>query len=198
MKRFLIPLALFVVLIGFLAVGLNLDPREVPSPLAGKPAPIFQLPQLDDGGKTVAPKGMVGKVWLLNVWATWCVSCRAEHPLLVAFTRQHSNLANLPIVGLSYKEVRGDGEIDVSKMSPVDELQLTRKRAAAWLAEHGNPYTLSALDVDGRVGINYGVYGVPETYIIDKAGIIRYKQIGPLTLDVLDKKILPLVKELGK
>ncbi|MFA7269209.1 MAG: DsbE family thiol:disulfide interchange protein [Sterolibacterium sp.] len=195
MKRFLIPLGLFFVLVGFLAVGLRLDPREVPSPLVDKPAPLFQLQQLDDSGKTFSPKDMLGKVWLLNVWASWCVSCRAEHPLLVSFSKQ---AGDLPIVGLSYKEVRGDNETDVSKMSPADELRLTRQRATAWLARHGNPYTLSALDMDGRVGIDYGVYGVPETYLIDKAGIIRYKQIGPVTRETLDKIILPKIKELEK
>ena len=194
MKRFMIPMALFVVLVGFLAVGLKLDPHEVPSPLVGKAAPLFQLQQLADAEKPFSPQDMQGKVWLLNVWSSWCVSCREEHPLLVAFSKK----INLPIVGLSYKEVRGDSETDVARLSPADELQLTRKRAAAWLASHGNPYALVALDVDGRVGIDYGVYGVPETYVIDKAGVIRYKQIGPITPDALDKKILPLVKELEK
>ena len=166
MKRFMIPMALFVILVVFLAVGLRLDPHEVPSPLVGKPAPLFQLQQLTEAGKAFSPKDMQGKVWLLNVWSSWCVSCRAEHPLLVAFARQ----SHLPIVGLSYKEVRGDSEIDAGKLSPDAELKLTRRRASAWLAERGDPYALVALDVDGRVGIDYGVYGVPETYVIDKAG----------------------------
>jgi len=194
MKRFLIPLAAFFVLVIFLAIGLTRDPREVPSPLVGKPTPMFQLQQLANADKSFSPKDMQGKVWLLNVWSSWCVSCRAEHPLLVAFARQ----SNLPIVGLSYKEVRGDSEIDAGKLSPDDELKLTRRRASAWLAARGDPYAVVALDIDGRVGIDYGVYGVPETYVIDKAGVIRYKQIGPITPDALDKKILPLVKELEK
>lgn len=194
MRRFMIPMALFVILVGFLAVGLKLKPHEVPSPLINKPTPAFRLPQLADADKTFAPKDMQGKVWLLNVWSTWCVSCREEHPLLVAFARQ----GGLPIVGLNYKEVRGDNGIDASKLAPVDELKMTRDRATAWLTERGNPYALVALDVDGRVGIDYGVYGVPETYVIDKTGVIRYKQIGPVTPDALDKKILPLVKELEK
>jgi cytochrome c biogenesis protein CcmG/thiol:disulfide interchange protein DsbE len=193
MMRFLVPLALFLVLVGFLAVGLNRDPHEVPSPLVGKPAPAFQLQQLA-ADKPFSPQDMQGKVWLLNVWSSWCVSCRAEHPLLVAFSQQ----GGLPIVGLNYKEVRGDGEsdIDVKKLTPADELNLVRRRAASWLAQHGNPYTLSALDIDGRVGIDYGVYGVPETYLIDKQGVIRYKQIGPITEEALQEKILPLAKEL--
>lgn len=194
MKRFMIPVALFVILVVFLGIGLTLDPHEVPSPLVGKPAPTFNLRQLANADKPFSPKDMQGKVWLLNVWSSWCVSCRTEHPLLVAFARQ----GRLPIVGLSYKEVRGDGAIDSSKLSADDELIMTRSRAISWLAERGNPYALVALDIDGRVGIDYGVYGVPETYVIDKTGIIRYKQIGPLTSDALDKKILPLVKELEK
>jgi cytochrome c biogenesis protein CcmG/thiol:disulfide interchange protein DsbE len=194
MKRFMIPMVLFAILVVFLAIGLKLNPHEVPSPLVNKPTPAFQLPQLAEAGKTFSPKEMQGRVWLLNVWSSWCVSCRQEHPLLVAFSRN----VKLPIVGLSYKEVRGDSGMDTSKMSADEELQLTRRRAAAWLTERGNPYALVALDVDGRVGIDYGVYGVPETYLIDKAGIIRYKQIGPITPEALEKKILPLVKELEK
>lgn len=196
MNRFLLPLGLFAVLVVFLVWGLmpGYDPHEVPSPLVNKPAPLFEVPQLAQPDKKFSPLDMKGKVWLLNVWASWCVSCRAEHPLLVALAKQSA----LPIIGLSYKEVRGDSEINVGKMAPGDELQLARQRANGWLAERGDPYTLTALDLDGRVGIDYGVYGVPETYVIDKAGIIRYKQIGPVTPEALDKKILPLVKELDK
>jgi cytochrome c biogenesis protein CcmG/thiol:disulfide interchange protein DsbE len=172
--KFLLPLAAFLVLVVFLAVGLRLDPREVPSPLVGKPAPAFEVPELAAPDKRFAAKDMLGKVWLLNVWASWCVSCRQEHPLLVEL----SNAGIVPIVGLDYKDQRADG--------------------LGWLKQHGDPYVLSAFDGDGRVGINYGVYGVPETYVIDKAGTIRYKQIGPITPEVLDKKILPLVKDLQK
>jgi len=194
MKRFLIPIALFVILLGFLAVGLRLNPREVPSPLVGKPAPVFQLPQLDAPDKNFSPVDMKGKVWLLNVWATWCVSCRAEHALLVSFAKQ----SGLPIVGLNYKEVRGDGEVDTSKLTLENEQALVRQRAQKWLTERGNPYVLTALDIDGRAGIDYGVYGVPETYVIDTAGVIRYKQIGPITHEAIEKKILPLIKELSR
>ena len=192
MKRFLIPLALFLVLVGFLAIGLNRGPHEVPSPLVGKPAPDFRLEVLAEPGRTFTPADMRGKVWLLNVWASWCVSCRAEHPLLVAFSKQ----GGVPIVGLNYKEVRGDGQTDVKGLAPADEQALTRQRAAEWLARHGNPYSLSVLDMDGRVGIDYGVYGVPETYLIDKKGVIRYKQIGPITPEALEQKILPLARQL--
>ncbi|HEX8987991.1 MAG TPA: DsbE family thiol:disulfide interchange protein [Rhodocyclaceae bacterium] len=172
--KFLIPLALFVVLVGFLAVGLNRDPREVPSPLVGKAAPAFRVPQLDAAGKTFSPEDMKGKVWLLNVWASWCVSCREEHPLLVEFSRSQET----PLIGLDYKDKREDG--------------------LGVLVRAGNPYSITAFDGDGRVGIDYGVYGVPETYVIDKAGVIRYKQIGPITREALDKKILPLINELNK
>jgi cytochrome c biogenesis protein CcmG, thiol:disulfide interchange protein DsbE len=174
-NRFLIPLAIFIVLVGFLAVGLNLDPHEVPSPLVGKPAPEFSVPQLGAPEKTFSPKEMLGKVWLLNVWASWCVSCRQEHPVLVEYQR---NGGTMPVIGLNYKDQRSDG--------------------LRWLSQFGDPYVLSAFDADGRVGIDYGVYGVPESYLIDKAGVIRYKQIGPITPEVMAKKILPLVKELEK
>ncbi|MCK9380852.1 MAG: DsbE family thiol:disulfide interchange protein [Sulfuritalea sp.] len=194
MKRFLIPLAAFFVLVIFLAIGLTRDPHDVPSPLKDKPAPAFTLPQLAAADKNFSPADMVGKVWLLNVWSSWCVSCRAEHPVLVAFANQ----SKLPLVGLSYKEVRGDSDIDAGKLSADDELRLTRRRASAWLAERGNPYTTVALDVDGRVGIDYGVYGVPETYVIDKTGMIRMKHTGPITSESLKKQILPLVAELSK
>jgi cytochrome c biogenesis protein CcmG, thiol:disulfide interchange protein DsbE len=175
LNKFLIPLAVFIVLVGFLAVGLNRDPREVPSPLVGKPAPDFNVPQLGAPEKTFSPKEMLGKVWLLNVWASWCVSCRQEHPILVEYQRKGGTL---PVIGLDYKDQRSD--------------------VMQWLAQLGNPYVLSAFDADGRVGIDYGVYGVPESYLIDKTGVIRYKQIGPITPEVMEKKILPLVKELEK
>ncbi len=174
MKRFLIPVILFAVLVGFLAVGLNLNPRDVPSPLIGKPAPQFELPQLQDAEKTFSPKQMLGQVWLLNVWASWCVSCRQEHPVLVEFAKSGA----VPLYGLDYKDARADGQ--------------------RWLEKFGNPYVLSAFDADGRVGIDYGVYGVPETYLIDKAGIIRYKHTGPLTSEAFRDKIMPLVRELQK
>ncbi len=172
MKRFLIPLLIFIVLVAFLGIGLNLDPREVPSPLIGKPAPIFSLARLDDPSKSMSPKDMLGKVWLFNVWASWCGACRDEHPLLVAL----SKTGIVPIYGMDYKDTRQD--------------------AQQWLDMGGNPYVANAFDVNGRVGIDYGVYGVPETYVIDKKGIIVFKQIGPITEEVLRDKILPLVKGL--
>ena len=172
--KFVIPLLLFIVLVGFLAVGLNRDPHEVPSPLINKPAPAFTVPQLADAKKTFSPEEMRGQVWILNVFASWCVACREEHPMLVEMGR--SKVA--PLIGLDYKDKRED--------------------ALAMLVRQGNPYDLAAFDADGRVGINYGVYGVPETYIIDKAGIIRFKQIGPITSDVLEKSMYPLIAKLNK
>ena len=171
MKRFL-PLGIFLVLAVFLAVGLGLNPREVPSPLIDKEAPAFRLPQLRDPGLTLGTDDLKGKVWMLNVWASWCVACLDEHPILVEFSKRNV----LPIYGLNYKDKRED--------------------ALAWLGKHGNPYTLSIQDGDGRVGIDYGVYGVPETYVIDRNGIIRYKRIGPVTVQILQEKILPLLKQL--
>ena len=174
MGRYLIPLGLFIVVAVFLAIGLNRDPHEVPSPLINKPAPAFSLPQLREPAKTFSAAEMRGKVWVLNVWASWCVTCRDEHPLLLEYAKSGA----VPIYGLNYKDQRAD--------------------ALAWLGELGDPYVLSAADLDGRVAIDYGVYGAPETYLMDQAGTIRFKQIGPVTQDVWNKQILPLVQELNR
>jgi cytochrome c biogenesis protein CcmG/thiol:disulfide interchange protein DsbE len=174
MTRFAIPLVLFILLVAFLAVGLRHDPHEVPSPLIDKPGPAFQLSQLKDPAKSFSAQDMRGKVWLLNVWASWCVTCRDEHPLLIQYSRSGA----LPIYGLNYKDKRDD--------------------ALSWLGELGDPYVLSVSDTDGRVGVDYGVYGAPETYLIDRDGIIRFKQIGPVTPDVWQEKILPLAQQLNK
>ena len=194
MNRFLWPLVGFVVLVALLAVGLNLNPRDVPSPLVGKPAPMFTLARLNAPQESFSPKDMLGKVWLLNVWSTWCVSCRQEHPVLVEMAKNPA----IALVGLNYKEVRGDGAIDSDKLSAAAEQKLAIDRANGWLRKHGDPYALSVLDLDGRVGIDYGVYGVPETYVIDKAGIIRMKHTGPISPAIFTGKILPLVAELSK
>lgn len=175
MRRFLLPLAIFIVLVGFLAVGLRLNPREVPSPLIGKQVPSFRLPQLQAPDQSISPEDLRGKVWLLNVWASWCVSCRQEHPVLIELDRQKK----IMIVGLNYKD--------------------DRAAAIAWLKQYGgDPYAISAVDADGRVGINFGVYGVPETFLIDKNGVIRDKHIGPLTTEVLQNKILPNAEKLAR
>ena len=172
--RFLIPLAIFVVLSVFLYRGLFLNPREVPSPFIGKPAPQFTLAQLHQPDKTFGPAEMQGQVWLLNVWASWCVACRQEHPLLVELAKRKA----VPIIGLNYKD-KPDAAIK-------------------WLGDLGDPYDLSVKDNDGRIGIEFGVYGVPETFVIDKAGVIRYKQIGPITDEAWAKKISPLIEQLRK
>ena len=171
-KRFL-PLIIFVVMLGFLAVGLGLNPREVPSPLINKPAPTFTLPTLASPDKTFSPQDLRGKVWLLNVWASWCVACRIEHPVLVDLAKT----GVVPIYGLNYKDKRDD--------------------AIRWLGNFGNPYQQSLSDTEGLVGIDFGVYGVPETFVIDKAGVIRLKHIGPVTPEALQNTILPLIRKLG-
>ena len=194
MNRYYWIVGAFAALVALLAVGLNLNPRDVPSPLVGKPAPTFALAQLAEPDKTLSPKDMQGKVWLFNVWSSWCVSCRAEHPVLVEFSRK----VDVPLIGLNYKEVRGDGGFDMSKMPAEEEKKLAWERANTWLSQHGNPYKLTVMDLDGRVGIDYGVYGVPETYLIDKAGVIRMKHTGPITPEILATKIMPLLAELNK
>ena len=174
MNRYFWILGGFAALVALLAIGLGLNPRDVPSPLVGKPAPAFSLNILATPDKTLSPKDMQGKVWLLNVWASWCVACRIEHPLLVEL----AGTGAVPIFGLNYKDKRDD--------------------ALAWLAKHGNPYVASLSDTQGLVGIDFGVYGVPETFLIDQAGKIRFKQIGPVTVEALEKQILPLIRELQK
>ena len=192
--KFLVPLLLFIGLAGFLAFGLTLNPREVPSPLIDKPAPNFKLARVDDPASAFALEEMRGQVWLLNVWASWCVACRQEHPLLVRMARQKL----VPVVGLNYKEVRGDGALNVRGMALEAETALAVERARGWLSDHGDPYVLSVLDIDGRVGIDFGVYGVPETFLIDAEGRIRYKHIGPITPDSLQQVIMPKVEELRR
>lgn len=172
MLRYVVPLLVFLAVAGFLLKGLDLNPREVPSPFINKPAPAFTLQKLHDPETHFSNKDMLGKVWLLNVWASWCVACRSEHPLMVQLSR-----ANLvPIYGLNYKDVPS--------------------AAKGWLQQLGNPYVASLIDYEGNVGIDYGVYGVPETFVIDKQGVIRHKVIGPVTPSILDGCVLPLVKKL--
>ena len=173
-KRYLLPLVVFVVLIGFFAAGLQLKPREVPSPLIGRPAPAFSLPVLDAPDKRFSGQELKGEVWLLNVWASWCAACLEEHPLLVELSK--SGLVRM--YGLNYKDRRED--------------------ALAWLRRHSNPYVLSLSDTDGLVGIDFGVYGVPETFVIDRQGTIRLKHIGPITPEVLRDTIMPIIDKLSR
>ena len=170
---FIVPLVLFAVLVFFLGRGLKLDPRELPSPLIDKPAPAFALTRLDDPARTVKRDDMLGRVWLLNVWASWCVACREEHPALLAFSKTKS----VPLVGLNYKDTRPEG--------------------LAWLQQFGDPYDMSIFDQNGRVGIDFGVYGVPETFVIDKRGVVRFKHVGPLTPELLKTKLEPILKDLN-
>jgi cytochrome c biogenesis protein CcmG/thiol:disulfide interchange protein DsbE len=170
--RYLVPLAIFIVLAAFLYRGLSIDPKRVPSPLIGKPMPEFSLPRLQDPTATLSNTDLMGKVSILNIWATWCVSCRAEHEVLLLLAKT----GKVDIYGLNYKDERDP--------------------AKQWLAKLGNPYVANAFDADGRVGIDWGVYGAPETFIMDRHGIIRHKHIGPLSVDALNNEILPLVAEL--
>jgi cytochrome c biogenesis protein CcmG/thiol:disulfide interchange protein DsbE len=170
--RLFIPLVLFVGLGALLGVGLRLKPREVPSPFIDKPAPAFKLPQLSDAKGDFDPAQMKGQVWLLNVWASWCAPCREEHPLLVDAARANA----VPVVGLNYKD--------------------DPRAADEWLRKLGDPYQAIVVDRDGRVSIDYGVYGVPETFVIDREGVVRLKHVGPLTPDVWQRQVLPLVQRL--
>ena len=172
--RFILPLMAFLVMVIFLGIGLKLDPHEVPSPLINKPAPAFTLPQLHEPQKTFSPADMKGKVWLLNVWASWCVSCRQEHVYLTEFARDRS----MNLMGLNYKD------------EPVAAMQ--------WLERLGNPYKISISDIDGMAGLDWGVYGVPETFIIDKKGIVRHKQTGPVDPTILQTIIMPLIEQLNR
>lgn len=171
MSRFLVPIGFFL-LVALLWAGLYLDPREVPSPFIGRPAPQFTLPVLEHPEQVISPADMRGQVWMLNVWATWCVSCRAEHEVLLKLARETS----IPIIGLNYKD----------------------ENAAAnrWLQQLGSPYVMNAVDAAGRAGIDWGVYGTPETFVIDKSGVIRHKQTGPVSEQILQQTILPLLKQL--
>jgi cytochrome c biogenesis protein CcmG, thiol:disulfide interchange protein DsbE len=170
--RVVIPFALFLALVAIFAAGLKLDPKWVPSSLIDKPTPAFALPKLNDSQASFTHEEFAGKVSLLNVWASWCVSCRGEHALLMELAQT----GRVPVYGLNYK----DGAEDAKR----------------WLAYYGDPYRASAHDAQGRVGLEFGVYGVPETFLIDREGRIRFKHIGPLDKRILDEKILPLIVEL--
>ena len=174
MNRALLPLLAFIVLVVFLGIGLTKDPRKLPSTFIGKAAPEFTLPQLHTLEKTFSPKDMLGKVWILNVWASWCVSCRAEHHVLNSMVKR--NKVNL--IGLNYKDEVAD--------------------ARGWLGRYGNPYQLSISDLEGLVGIDWGVYGVPETFVMDKKGVVRLKHTGPVNNKDISDEIIPLIKLLEK
>jgi cytochrome c biogenesis protein CcmG/thiol:disulfide interchange protein DsbE len=172
MLKYLIPLGIFIVMGVFLAIGLKLNPTEIPSPFIGKPAPAFSAATLDNPEQKLTPADLQGKVWLFNVWASWCTSCRAEHPVLNELAKQKAAL----IIGLNYKDARED--------------------ALSWLDRLGNPYDVSVTDPEGRIGIDWGVYGVPETFVVDKKGIIRHKQTGPVTSETVRQTLSPLIAKL--
>ena len=172
MFRFALPLGIFALIVVFLGIGLKLDPREVPSPFIDKPAPGIDLPELFDPTRRITNQTFAGQVWVLNVWASWCVACRSEHPLFNDFVRR----SDVPLVGLNYKDAGPD--------------------AKNWLRELGDPYDYIAVDLAGDTGIEWGVYGVPETFVIDREGIVRYKHIGPLEPSDMYDKLLPLVESL--
>ena len=168
----LVPLAAFAGLVAVLAVGLTLDPRELPSPLIGKQVPRFELPAVRGRTLGLANSDLEGEVSIVNVFASWCVACKEEHPVFMQMRRE----GLLPIHGLNYKD------------RPED--------AQKWLDDMGDPYTRTGADVDGRVAIDWGVYGVPETFVIDREGRIAYKHIGPVTRKALDEKLRPLIARL--
>jgi len=170
--RYLIPLVIFAALVALLVFGLGTDPREVPSPLIGKPAPQFRLPDLTDPARSVSDADLKGKISLVNVWASWCSACRAEHQSLMAL----SEMPDFQLIGLNWK----------------DEGSTARQL----LSVTGNPYDMIAYDPDNTVGINWGVYGAPETFVVDQKGIIRYKQIGPIDRQVWEETLQPLVAKL--
>jgi cytochrome c biogenesis protein CcmG/thiol:disulfide interchange protein DsbE len=173
---YLLPLLLFFALAGYFAVPLlreGYDPQTLPSALIDKPAPAFDLTALDGGAK-LDSDALKGHVVVVNFFASWCVPCRLEHPLLMRLAKEEK----LPLYGIAYK----------------DEVENTERV----LAETGDPYRRIGVDLDGRVGIDFGVYGVPETYVIDKSGHIRKRFVGPLTAEVVDRELLPLLKELNR
>lgn len=169
--RYLVPLLVFLALAALLYKGLGIDPKRVPSPLIDKPAPAFNLPRLKQPQQSLSNADFKGKVSLFNVWATWCVACRQEHSMLMQLSK-----LGVPIYGLNYKD--------------------QRPAAEQWLQQFGDPYLANAFDAEGRVGIDWGVYGTPETFVIDKQGVIRHKIIGPVTRSAIEKEILPLIKKL--
>lgn len=172
MFRALVPAVIFAILVVFFWTGLSLNPSEVPSPLIGKPVPGFSLPALGESSPEFSSARLSGQVSLFNVWATWCVGCRQEHDMLLAIARE--NL--VPVFGLNYKD--------------------ERDKALRWLQELGDPYVANGFDQEGRVAIDWGVYGAPETFVIDAGGIIRYKHLGPITPQVWQQTLRPLILQL--
>jgi cytochrome c biogenesis protein CcmG/thiol:disulfide interchange protein DsbE len=170
MLKFIVPFALFALLGVFLYVGLQRDPSYVPSPLIGKPAPEFTLPSLQDANYPVASRELLGRPWVLNVWGTWCGGCREEHDTLLAIARSQA----VPMIGLNWKD---------------DSVA-----AQEWLRTLGNPYSVVASDPEGRVAIDWGVYGAPETFLIGPDGTVLFKHIAPMTMEVWTREFLPRIQ----
>ncbi|MFM1906964.1 MAG: Thiol:disulfide interchange protein DsbE [Pseudomonadota bacterium] len=185
-----VPLALFLGMVVFLAAGLNRNPQEIPSPLIGRPAPAFQLPVVGDT-RVFSADQFKGQLSLVNFWATWCAGCKEEHPILMALSRQ----PGLNLVGLNYKELQGS-ELSGQDPQSAQALQKATARHQAWLHKNGQAFGVSLLDMDGRVGMDFGVYGLPETYLVDREGVVRFKHAGALTPEVLQQKLLPLMRSL--
>ncbi len=185
-----LPLVLFLGMVVFLAVGLNRNPQEIPSPLIGRPAPVFQLPSLD-GTQNVSAAQFKGQLTLVNFWATWCAGCKEEHPILMALARQ----PGLQMLGINYKELQASELSGQAPQSP-ESLQKATLRSQAWLQKNGHAFGQNMMDMDGRVGMDFGVYGLPETYLIDRDGVVRFKHAGALTPEVLQQKLLPLLRGL--
>ena len=173
MLRFIIPIGLFAALVAFLFIGLGRDKETLPSPLIGKPAPLFELPRVDDPSQKISNREFAGRPYVLNIWGSWCVACRDEHETLMEIARR----AEIPLVGLNWR----------------DELPLAQQ----WLQQLGNPYVVSAFDANGDVGIDWGAYGAPETFLVDAKGIIVYKYISPMRIDVWEREFLSRIKQAG-
>ena len=184
------PLALFLGMVAFLAVGLTRNPQEIPSPLIGRPAPAFQLPVVGGPGVFSAAQ-FKGQVTLVNLWATWCAGCKDEHPILMALSRQ----PGLQMLGINYKELQAS-ELSGQDPQSAEALQKATARSQAWLQKNGQPFGVNLLDMDGRVGMDFGVYGLPETYLVDRAGVVRFKHAGALTPEVVQQKLLPVLRSL--
>jgi cytochrome c biogenesis protein CcmG, thiol:disulfide interchange protein DsbE len=171
MLKYLVPIGLFAVLVGFLYYGLGRDKQTLPSPLIGKPAPVFELPQLDDPTKTFSNRELAGKPYVLNIWGSWCIGCRQEHDALMEISRR----GEVPIIGLDWND--------------------DRDQALQWLRQLGNPYAANAFDGEGRVAIDWGAYGAPETFLVDANGTVVKKHTGPITVEIWEQEFLPLVQK---
>ena len=174
MLKYLVPIGVFAVLVGFLYFGLGRDKETLPSPLIGKPAPVFELPRLDDPSKLFSNRELAGKPYVLNVWGSWCIGCRQEHGALLEIARR----GEVPMIGMDWND--------------------DRDQALQWLQRLGNPYVINAFDGEGRVAIDWGVYGAPETFLVGADGTVLKKQTGPITVEVWEQEFVPLLPRAAK